>query len=137
MAQESDPQRGRKELPVAAAGLAKAGASGSRESREDEGVLGAAGRGFARGVLTGAQSELSARRRHARDPEEQEEVETPARRRQPAPETRQPPSLDVIDVIQGNPTPDVVMHPSHIAGLKALEGNGDDGLESGGAGYGR
>lgn len=126
-----------KSLPPGTSSMLRAAKSSIRDN-PDEGVPGAVGRGFLRGVLTGAQAGVSARTGRGGGDQAETDTETPARRRnRPAPETRQPPSLDVIDVIQGNPTPGVVMDPGHIAGLKALEGNGDDGLESGGAGYTR
>lgn len=169
LASEARSASGRgKVLPVAGIDAVRATSPGNDATSEEEGVLGAAGRGFVKGALTGVRTELAARA--VREPDSQADGGPTARgqtsakgtaegargvvmhpdhlaaleahesrqpAKAPAPETRQPPSLDVIDVIQGNPTPDVMMHPSHIAGLKALQANGDDGLQSGGAGYGR
>ena len=44
--------------------------------------------------------------------------------------TRQPLTLDAIDLIQGNAAPGVTMHPDHIAGLKALDAGRSNGLEN-------
>lgn len=148
-----------KTLPLAGsaavtAGLVSAAADPGEEERE-RGVAGAAVQGFAGGMLSGAQANLLER---AADPGPAErEEKAPVRNAEgqsladltawapgedPLPGTSQPLVVDALDAVQGASKPKgvgraVVMHPDHLAGLKALEERHDEGLENDGGRFGR
>jgi hypothetical protein len=128
------------------------------EDESEQTVAGAAAQGFAGGALAGAQMNL-AERVSAQGPDDGTgkapvrnadgqslaDLTAPAPGEDPLPGTSQPLAVDVLDAVQGIPprrlakgvARAVVMNPDHVAGLKELEGQQDDGLESEGTHYGR
>jgi hypothetical protein len=152
-----------KALPLAAPSAVAAGlvSADPGEEERERSVAGAAVQGFAGGMLSGAQANLL-ERAAAREPAEREEkapvrnaegqsladLTTRAPGEDPVPGTSQPLVVDALDAVQGirparpaqparGAARAVVMHPEHIAGLKALEGREADGLESEGGQLGR
>jgi hypothetical protein len=144
-----------------AQGIPQAIAHGGSDDPE-QGVAGAAAKGFAGGLMAGVQMNLGqeagqsepvepeagrdvsdgpAKKHDARvrnaDGLTLRDLTAPAAGEDPLPGTTQPLVMDAIDALQGKPPMRVAMNPAHVAGLKELEGQQEDGLESEGGHYGR
>ncbi|MFJ2662592.1 hypothetical protein [Arthrobacter koreensis] len=137
-----------KSLPIGAPEVIQAAATGTNGNPE-EGVAGAAARGFIGGASAGIRANLradsgpatnkDARTAPVRNAEGQSlqdlAAQTPGEDALPG--TTQPLALDVIDALQGKPAPRIVQNPEHIESLKAMEANRDDGPGRGADPYGR
>ena len=154
---DAPAQPGRKKtLPIGARGaLSEATAGDLDRGHKDEGMIGAAKRGFVHGIFQGLRAKAERTTEAGASmsvPEDEQQPERPhagnrgpvrnaegltlqdlaaaAPEEDPLPGTIQPFALDVIDEVQGTrPSRSVAMNPDHTAALRALETGRDNGLE--------
>lgn len=137
-----------KSLPIGTPDVIQAAATGTKGDPE-EGVAGAATRGFIGGASAGIRANLrsdsdpapdrKARSAPVRNAEGQSLQDLTAQKpgEDALPGTTQPFALDIVDAVQGKPAPRVAMNPEHAASLEAMDAQQDDGIDRGVDRYGR
>lgn len=137
-----------KSLPIGTPEVIQAAETGTK-GHPEEGVAGAAARGFIGGASAGIRSNLREGSTPAPDKEARsapvrnaegkslQDLTAPTPGEDALPGTTQPFALDILDAIQGKHAPRVAMNPEHVASLEAMDALREDGIDRGVDRYGR